>query len=68
MRTMATQAPAVNLVTPSMTNTMPDSTAPVALKAWLRRQCGWVAVAPPVHDHAGLRQGERKEDPDRVQR
>ena len=41
IRTMATQAPAVNLVTPSMTNTMPDSTAPVALKTRLRRRCGW---------------------------
>ena len=40
MRKMATQAPAVNLVMPAMTNTMPDSTAPVALKTRLRRQCG----------------------------
>jgi hypothetical protein len=41
IRTMATQAPAVNFVTPAMMNTMPDSTAPVALKTRLFRQCGW---------------------------
>jgi hypothetical protein len=60
MRTIETQAPEVNLVTPATTNTMPVITAPMALKARLRRQRGWSrwcrqCMIMPVWDRVNAR-------------
>ena len=61
-------APSANLaIGEDRASRSPVATAPKPLIAMLRRQPG-VAVAPPVADHAGLRQRDRGEHADRVQR
>ena len=61
------QAPSANFATAKMTATMPVATAPKPLMAMLRRQPGsW--RSPPVPDHAGLRERDRGEHADRIER
>ena len=55
------------LVVATMISTMPVTSAPKPLIAALVRQPG-VRSVPPVDDHPGLRQRERHEDADHVER
>ena len=67
MSSTTIQAPWVNLVTAMTTVTTPVTTAPMPLIARRQRQPG-PRVGEPVPHHAGLRQRERDEDADRVER
>ena len=69
MRTRTTHAPSANFDTPTSMATTPVVTAPIPLMSALRCQPRTERLAaPPLPDHPGLAQGERDEDPDRVQR
>ena len=61
------QAPSSVLVTATMTRTMPVTSAPKPLISALVFQPGALRP-PPVDHHAGLRQRERDEHADHVER
>ena len=61
------QAPSSVLVIATMTSTTPVTTAPKPLMSALVFQPGSRSL-PPVNDHAGLRQRERDEHADHVER
>ena len=65
--TMMIQAPSANFAIAKTTATIAGRHGPDAVDRALRRQPG-PRSAQPVADHARLRQRERREDADRVQR